>query len=258
MVEEGKTKLYHHLKKLLEQTIADYGMIAAGDKVLVAVSGGMDSLVLLELLATPMVFTPPFSLLAVNIDMGFAPEKGNQERLAAHLRERGYPCIMERSDIGPLAHSSYNRKNPCFLCSRLRRKRLFELAAAEGCTKIALAHHRDDIIETLLINIFYGREIATMVPRQTIFGGALHIIRPLAYIEEHLIKKYGRQQALPAVANLCPTSGASRRTIVKNIITELEKDNGKVRNNIWRAMEHVKPDYLPGYGLVGAGREGGK
>jgi len=247
VVKEKGSRLFLHLKKWLEIACMDYGMLEAGDRVLVGVSGGMDSLVLLDLLNSPMVHIPSdFSLLAVNIDMGFDPDFRGYRALEQFLKEGGYDCVMEKTDIGPLSHSDHNRKNPCFLCSRLRRKRIFEIAAERGCNKIALAHHKDDIIETLLINIFYGREISTMMPSQSIFGGKLHIIRPLAFIREDLVKKYGRERGFPIIENPCPTSGMSRRVIVKKLIRELEKDNKNVRENIFKAMHHVKPDYLPG------------
>jgi tRNA 2-thiocytidine biosynthesis protein TtcA len=244
--EKKKTRLFLHLKKWLEKAIMDYGMISAGDRILVGVSGGMDSMALLDLLNTPMIYTPFFSLIAVNIDCGFDLGYAGYDTLEGYLKEGGYDYVMEKTDIGPLSHSEYNRKNPCFLCSRLRRKRIFEIADAKGCNKIAFAHHRDDIIETLLINLFYGREISTMVPDQTIFGGKLHIIRPLAYIREELVKKYAKERGFPVIDNSCPTSRTSRRRYIKELLNEMEKDNPKVRDNIWKAMAHVKPDYLPG------------
>ncbi|MHB8907545.1 MAG: ATP-binding protein [Syntrophales bacterium] len=245
MREEKRSRLFLHLKKWLEKAVMDYGMIAEGDRVLVGVSGGMDSMSLLDLLNTPMVTVPPFSLLAVNIDPGFDPGYAGYDTLEGHLREGGYDYVMEKSEIGPLSHSDYNRKNPCFLCSRLRRKRIFEIAAEKGCNKIAFAHHRDDIIETLLINLFYGREISTMVPNQTIFGGKLQIIRPLAYLREALVKKYGKERGFPVIRNDCPTSRTSRRGYVKGLLDQMEKENPRVRENIWKAMGHVKTDYLP-------------
>jgi tRNA 2-thiocytidine biosynthesis protein TtcA len=243
--EEKRTRLFLHLKKWLERAVMDYDMISTGDRVLVGVSGGMDSLSLLDLLNTPMIYVPPFSLIAVNIDLGFDPGYGGYDVLDGYLREGGYDYVLEKTDIGPLSHSDYNRKNPCFLCSRLRRKRIFEIAAAKGCNKIAFAHHRDDIIETLLINLFYGREISTMVPKQKIFGGKLHIIRPLAYIREDLVKKYAKERGFPSIENGCPTSRTSRRRYIKDLLSELARDNPRIRENIWKAMAHVKPDYLP-------------
>jgi len=242
--KKKNNKLFLHLKKWLEKAVLDYDMIAEGDKVLIGVSGGADSYALLDLLDSPMIFVPKFSFLAVHIDMGFDPDYVAYREIEKYFQAHRYPCVMEKTDIGVLAHSKFNRKNPCFLCSRLRRKRIFEIAAAHGCSKIAFAHHRDDIIETLLINLFYGREISTMLPNQTIFGGKLRIIRPLAYLQEGLVKKYSRECAFPTVKNECPTSGNSRRSYVKKLLDQLEVDNPQIRHNIYTALSHVKPDYL--------------
>jgi len=242
--KDKNTKLFLHLKKWLEKAVLDYGMIEEGDRLLIGVSGGADSFALLELLDSPMIFVPRFSFIAVNIDMGFDPQYQAYEVLEKYFQEHNYRYVMEKTDIGNLAHSNINKKNPCFLCSRLRRKRIFEIADAEGCNKIAFAHHRDDIIETLLINMFYGREISTMVPNQSIFGGKLHIIRPLVYLQEELIKKYSKECQFPAVKNDCLTSLTSKRTYIKNLLNELERDNKEIRDNIYKAMSHVKPDYL--------------
>ena len=246
MREAKRGKLFLHLKKWMEKAIMDYKMIAAGDRVLICVSGGADSMVLLDLLDSPMVFVPSFSRVVVNIDMGFDPSFQTYEGLRRYFSREKYEYILETSDIGPLSHSSYNKKNPCFLCSRLRRKRLFEIAAEQGCNKVSLAHHRDDIIETLLLNMLYGREISTMMPNQSIFAGKLSIIRPLTYLREKLVKRYAAEQMLPAWKNLCPSSNQSKRIYIKNLLDQLEKDNRLVRDNLFRAMGHVKTDYLPG------------
>ncbi len=245
MIKKAKnTKLFLHLKKWLEKAVLDFKMIEEGDRLLIGVSGGADSLALLDLLDSPMVFVPGFSFIAVNIDMGFDRKCRAYNQLEKYLQENNYPYVMEKTDIGLVAHSAVNRKNPCFLCSRLRRKRIFEIAAEKGCNKIAFAHHKDDIIETLLINMFYGREISTMMPNQRIFRGKLHIIRPLAYLPEELVKKYSRERQFPAVKNECPTSENSRRIYIKKLLNELEKENKDIRHNIFQAMSHVKPDYL--------------
>jgi len=242
--ENKDTRLFRHLKKWLEKAILDYKMIEEGDKVLIGVSGGADSLALLDLLDSPMIFVPRFSFIAVNIDMGFDPSYKSYDELEKYFQEHNYRYVMEKTDIGNLAHSDYNKKNPCFLCSRLRRKRIFEIADVEGCNKIAFAHHRDDIIETLLLNLFYGREISTMMPNQKIFGGKLHIIRPLAYLKEELVKKYSKERKFFILKNNCPTSLTSKRIYIKNLLNELEQDNKEIRDNIYKAMSHVKPDYL--------------
>jgi tRNA 2-thiocytidine biosynthesis protein TtcA len=242
--KDKNTKLFLHLKKWLEKAVLDYKMIEEGDRVLIGVSGGADSFALMDLLDSPMIFVPRFSFVAVNIDMGFDPTYLAYDALEKYFQEHHYPYVMEKTDVGLKAHSDFNKKNPCFLCSRLRRKRIFEIAAAEGCNKIAFAHHRDDIIETLLINMFYGREISTMMPNQRIFDGKLHIIRPLAYLREELVKKYSKECQFPIVKNDCPTSLTSKRVYVKNLLNELERDNKQIRDNIYKAMSHVKPDYL--------------
>jgi len=246
MVKKDKnTKLFLHLKKWLEKAVLDYSMIEEGDKVLIGVSGGADSFALLDLLDSLMIFVPKFSFVAVNIDMGFDPDYKAYRELERYFQENRYDYVMEKTDIGLLSHSDFNRKNPCFLCSRLRRKRIFEIADEKGCNKIAFAHHRDDIIETLLMNMFYGREISTMMPSQSIFGGKLHIIRPLAYLREELVKKYSREREFPTVKNACPSSENSKRIYVKKLLNELERDNPDIRHNLFTAMSHVKPDYLP-------------
>lgn len=243
--KEKNTKLFLHLKKWLEKALVDYGMIDEGDRVLVGVSGGADSFALLDLLDSRMIVVPKFSFIAVNIDMGFDPDYIAYQEIEKYFDENQYPFVMEKTDIGIVSHSDFNRKNPCFLCSRLRRKRIFEIADQKGCNKIAFAHHRDDIIETLMINLFYGREISTMMPKQSIFGGKLHIIRPLAYLREELVKKYARERQFPVVKNACPSSDNSKRKYVKNLLDQLEVDNPDIRHNIYTALNHVKTDYLP-------------
>jgi tRNA 2-thiocytidine biosynthesis protein TtcA len=245
MLKKDKdTKLFLHLKKWLEKAVMDYGMIEKGDRLLIGISGGADSFALLDLLDSRMIFVPEFSFIAVNIDMGFDPTYHAYNELEKFFRGNDYSYVQEKTNIGILAHSDFNKKNPCFLCSRLRRKRIFEIAAEKECNKIAFAHHRDDIIETLLINMFYGREISTMMPNQRIFGGKLHIIRPLAYVQEELVKKYSRERQFPTVKNECPTSENSRRFYIKKLLNELERENKDIRHNIFKAMSHVKLDYL--------------
>jgi len=244
MDRKKDTKLFLHLKKWMEKAAIDYDMIDEGDRVLVGVSGGVDSLVLLDLLATPMLYLPRFEVIAAHIDHGFDSSYGGYTVLERHLEGSGLPFVIKKTDIGIVAHGDANRKNPCFLCSRLRRKEIFTVAEELNCNKIAFGHHKDDIIETLLINMFYGREISTMVPNQSVFNGKYHIIRPLAYLDECLIKRYAREREFPIIENPCPTASASRRAYIKNLLKALEKDNKKIKDNIFKSMSHVKPDYL--------------
>lgn len=242
------SKLYLHLRKRFEEAVLKHQMLAPGDRVLVGVSGGADSLTLLKLLTGPMLFVPkPDFVFAVHVDLGF--EKGSQEDSPAilenYFQKMGYQYWIEKTEIGPLAHSEFNRKaSPCFLCSRLRRKKLFELAKDYNCNKVALAHHKDDLIETLLLNIFFAREISTMPPYQSFFKGNFYLMRPLAYIEESLLKRFAREEGFPVLKSNCPSAGKTKRQYIKDLLKRLEEDHRGIKENIFKSMKHVKPDYL--------------
>jgi tRNA 2-thiocytidine biosynthesis protein TtcA len=241
------SKLHLHLRKRFEQAILRHKMLEGGDRVIVGVSGGADSLALLKLLTGPLLFVPkPEFVIAAYVDLGFARLNGDpSQQLAEYFREEGYAHHIEKTKIGLLAHSDYNRKaSPCFLCSRLRRKRLFELARDYRCNKLALAHNKDDVIETFLLNIFFAREISTMVPCQTYFRGEFSLIRPLAYVEESLLKRFAKEAGLPVLDNPCPTAQNSKRRYIKDLIKKLEADHRGLKENIFKSMKHVKPDYL--------------
>ncbi len=156
----------------------------------------------------------------------------------------GYALRVEYSDYGTIAHSPQNRENPCFLCARLRRKRLFEIADELGCRKLALGHNKDDIIETLFINICYAGEISTMLPAQEMFEGRFVIIRPLAFADEELIRRFGRARGFPEFINPCPSAAISKRREIKEMLNALYRGSKKVKGNIFRALSHVKPEYL--------------
>ena len=218
-------------------------MIADGEKLAVGLSGGKDSLALTWVLKNRLRHIPvDYDLTAVYIDPGF--ENGFAGELAAFCKEIDIELIVEHTDNGPIAHSPQNRENPCFLCSRLRRKRLFEIAARIGARKIALGHHKDDIIETLFLNMFYAGEISTMAPRQAFFKGAMTIIRPLAFLDEELIRRFSELMNFPVFENPCPSARRSKRNAVKKMLTEFYRTNRKIRGNLFRALHHVKLDYL--------------
>ena len=151
---------------------------------------------------------------------------------------------MEYTDFGIIGHSPQNRENPCFLCSRLRRKRLFEIAKELGCTKLALGHHKDDIIETFFLNICYAGETSTMLPAQGFFQKQYTVIRPLAYVDEDIIRRFAREHNFPGFVNPCPTANVSKRSEIKKLLKQLFRSNRKIKGNIFRAMSHVKTDYL--------------
>jgi tRNA 2-thiocytidine biosynthesis protein TtcA len=219
-------------------------MISDGDRIAVGISGGADSLTLMWLLNERLLRIPiHYELFGIYIDPGF--EDGFSGALQDHCDQMGYRLRVEHTDYGPLSHSSYNRENPCFLCARLRRKRLFEIADELGCRKLALGHNKDDIIETLFLNMFYAGEISTMLPSQVLFKGLFTVIRPLAFSDEDMIRRFSRDRAFPVFRNPCPSAETSKRKDVKMLLNGLYRTNPKIKGNIFRAMRHVKLEYLP-------------
>ena len=206
-------------------------------------SGGKDSLALLWLLNERLARAPvDYQVTAIYIDPGFGADTA--ETLAQYCQEAGHPLRIEKTDFGIRGHSPENRENPCFLCSRLRRKRLFEVASDLGCRKLALGHNKDDIIETLFLNICYSGEISTMVPSQSFFKGLFTLIRPLAFADEDLIKRFVKEQNLPVVNNPCPSASRSKRQEIKKMLQGLYQSNRKVKGNIFHSLSHVKSEYL--------------
>jgi len=218
-------------------------MITDGDRIVVGLSGGMDSLTLIWILNERRSRIPiHYDLFAVHIDPGF--DGGFSHALDAYCQESGIPLRVEYTDYGIQGHGPANRENPCFLCSRLRRKRLFEIAEEFGCTKLALGHNKDDIIETLFMNMCYAGEISTMAPSQSFFNGAITVIRPLAFADEDLIRRFARDRSFPEFNNPCPTATRSKRWEIKSVLNRLYATNRKIKGNIFRSMSHVRQDYL--------------
>lgn len=224
------------------KAIHGYGLIQEGDRILVGVSGGKDSLTLLHLLHERSKRVPiHYELMPVYIDLGFG--SGRADVLRNFFETKGLPYHIEFTDIGRRANSPENRENPCFLCSWERRKRLFRLAHRFKCNKIALGHHKDDIIETLLLNIFYSAEISTMLPLQTLFKGKITLIRPLTLLEEKKIERFAQETALPFGPSGCPSSGKTKRKVVKDLIEGLSRKDRRIKGNIFRALSNIKWDY---------------
>ncbi|OIN94740.1 MAG: tRNA 2-thiocytidine(32) synthetase TtcA [Deltaproteobacteria bacterium CG1_02_45_11] len=231
------------LNRLVGKALHRYDMLSDGDRIVVGLSGGRDSLALMWILSERQARVPiKYELYAVCIDLGF--EDGFGQSLKYYCNTLGFNLRVERTDYGVLAHSSQNRESPCFLCSRLRRKRLFEIADELGCNKLALGHNKDDIIETLFLNICYAGEISTMVPSQSFFKGKFTVIRPLAFVDEYVIRRFAQEKNFRDFANPCPTAKVSKRQEIKTLLRQLYISNRKIKGNIFRAMSHVKNDYL--------------
>ena len=230
----------YYISKRMGKAIMDYGMLADGDKIAVAVSGGKDSLTLLRLLLDRKTFVPiKYDLTAIHIDMGYP--KSISAKLEKYFKKLKVKYRIIKSDT--LKKTDKHKIN-CFWCSWNRRKELFIAANKLGCTKIALGHHMDDIIETTLLNLFFQGEISSMVPKQELFKGKITLIRPLAYVEERLIVRFAREAKLGHDTCVCPHSVTSNRTRVGRIIESLEKVCPDIKKNIFRALKRIKQDYL--------------
>ena len=231
------------MKRLMGKAIHGKGMIEDGDRVLVGVSGGKDSLSLLHLLRERIKRIPiEYHITAVHVDPGFGVDSAGKMEKFFHSNDFEYRVF--RTDIGIRAHSKENRENPCFLCSRLRRKLLFELADENHCNKIALGHHKDDLIETFFLNMFYGASLGTMLPVQELFQGKLTIIRPLYLIDEDLVRRYAAKMGWEDIDLGCPTAGSSKRQDIKKMLLSFYKSNRKIKGNIFHALKNPKPEYL--------------
>ena len=231
------------MKRLAGKAIHTRNMIKDGDHVLVTVSGGKDSLALLWLLRERIRRIPiEYKVTAVHVDPGFGAD--NASGMETFFSEHGFEFKIIKSDIGPRAHGPENRENPCFLCSRLRRKLLFEMADERGCNLIAMGHHKDDIIETFFLNVFFGASVSTMQPVQELFDGKLTLIRPLYLIDEDLVRRYVKFMGWPEIELGCPTSGSSKRQEIKSMLNGFYRSNKKVKGNIFHALQNVNPEYL--------------
>ncbi|MDD2389759.1 MAG: ATP-binding protein [Desulfobacterales bacterium] len=234
---------YKVLNRAVGKAIHRYGMILDGDRIAVGLSGGKDSMTLLRVLSEKLACAPVhYELFPIYIDPGF--DADFSPLLKQYCNDAGFDLRVEHTDHGVIAHSSQNRENPCFLCSRLRRKRLFEIADELGCRKLALGHNKDDIIETLFLNLCYSGEISTMLPLQSFFQGKFTVIRPLAFVDEQLTARFARQEGFPVFTNACPSAGVSKRQEIKTLLNQLYQSNKKIKGNIFRAMSHVNMEYM--------------
>ena len=238
-------KLVKRLRRLTGEAIADYDMIRDGDKVMVCLSGGKDSYGLLDILLYLKQHAPiQFDLVAVNLDQ---KQPGFPEHvLPEYLTQLGVPFRIEEQDTYSIVKRVIPEgKTMCSLCSRLRRGVLYRVAGELGATKIALGHHRDDILETFLMNLFYGGVLKAMSPKLVSDDGQHIVIRPLAYCEEKDLAAYAEQKQFPIIpCTLCGSQENLKRKEAKALLREWEKKfPGRVETML-NALRHVKPSHL--------------
>ena len=234
-------RLRSRLTKRFHKACADYGLIADGDHILVGLSGGKDSLALVEFLGRrAQVYVPRFQVTAVYIrlkERSYQSDIDYLQRFCASVR---VPLIIRDTEIG-----AEEKKDPCFLCSWYRRKALFDVAQELGCNKIALGHHKDDIVETLLMNLIFQGSFGTIPPLLQMQKMPIQMIRPLCLLEEREIARYADLSGYEKQLKACPFEKESSRTQMKQLLKQLEQLNPDVRDSIMGAMENIKTEYLP-------------
>lgn len=240
-----ENKLEKKLCRLVGQAIGDFGMIEDGDKVMVCVSGGKDSYAMLDILMKLRERAPiHFEIVAVNLDQ--KQPNFPAETLPNYLKNLGIQFHIEEQDTYSIVKRVIPEgKTTCGLCSRLRRGILYRVADELGASKIALGHHRDDILETLMLNMFYGGKLKGMPPKLRSDDGKHIVIRPLAYVPEKLLERYASDMNFPIIpCDLCGSQPNLQRQAMKEMLRDWEKKYPGRVENLFRSMHHIVPSHL--------------
>jgi tRNA 2-thiocytidine biosynthesis protein TtcA len=241
-----RSPLEARIAKKTTKAITDFNLIEDGDRIMVGLSGGKDSWALIQTLDILRQRAPiKFSLVAVNVDSGYKDFK--HDVIARTCEERGWEYRIEHTSIGDVMDDILDaRDTPCSLCARLRRGVLYRIATEIGATKIALGHHLDDFIETLLLNLFFAGALKAMPARLVSDNGAHVVIRPLAYVGEDEARLYTKEVGLPIIGCCCPACGdlSLQRQRVKRLLAELEREHPNVKASMIKALANVMPRHL--------------
>ena len=244
-------KQRERLTKRFHKACADYGLIADGDHILIGLSGGKDSLALVELLGRrAQIYKPRFRVTALHVRVKERAYQTDLSYLENFCKEAGVPLLVRDVEINngerlEVRGERLKDANPCFLCSWYRRKTLFNVAQEIGCNKIAFGHHKNDIVQTLLMNLGYAGSFATMPPLLQLDKMPLQIIRPLCLIEEEDLVRYAEMRRYEKQQKLCPFEHVSAREKVKDLLAQMQELNPYALDTLYNATTNIKTEYLP-------------
>ena len=226
------------LQQLLSFTrkaVDEYQMIEAGDKIAVGISGGKDSLTLLYALAGLRRFYPkPFDLIAITVDLGY--EKFHTEKIEALCQELDVPYHVVKTDIARILFEERKESNPCSLCAKMRKGALNEAVKKLGCNKVAYAHHKDDIVETMILSLIFEGRFHSFSPKSYLDRMDLTVIRPMMYVNEADVIGFQRKYELPVEKSRCPVDGLTKRQYAKDLIHQLELDHPGAKQRMFTAI----------------------
>lgn len=237
---------YTRIKNAVGRAIADYDLIREGDRIAIGVSGGKDSYTLLHILDELRRRAPvKYEIMAITIDSGYPGFRS--DIIVNHLKENGFNYHLEKAEHYDIIKEKRRPDSSyCSICARLKRGSLYTLAKNFGCNKLALGHHLDDFIETLLLNQFFVGSLKAMAPSMLADNGDTTVIRPLVYVEEKEIIPFARENSFPVVCCCCPVCGTAdmQRKKMKQLLTELQKTIPHIKRSMLRALANVQPRHL--------------
>jgi tRNA 2-thiocytidine biosynthesis protein TtcA len=240
------SKLERAIVRKVGEAVGDFDMIADGDRIMVCMSGGKDSYAMLDALRVLARRAPvSYEMIAVNVDQGWPDYE--TKAIEDHLRAEGVTVHMARADYARIVEEKLRPgQTPCSLCSRFRRAYLYDLAQELGCTKIALGHHMDDLIETLMLNLLFSGRLASMPPRLVSEDGRNVVIRPLAYVSEEDTTAYAKERQYPLVRCGCLSCGLpdQKRQVIKRLLVELESSHPGTKRQMLAALRNVNASHL--------------
>ncbi len=241
--ERRKKKQLEKISRKVGKAINEFRLIEDGDRVLVGLSGGKDSMILLEALASRKKHLPfAFELFAIHVSASNIGYKMDTEYLNRFCSSLEVPLYLEEIEVDLSVDSS---KTPCFICSWTRRKTIFNKSKELNCNKVALGHHKDDAIQTMLMNLIYHGSISSLPQKLDMFSGRIQLIRPLLMIPENELSYYANMRSFKKHEKSCPYDDSTRRDTIKSLIKDMDKLNKNSRKNIFRSMDNIFPDYLP-------------